>query len=71
MVRFSGELDPMKKFKIDLRLCLLNNELVSSAFKSIDEATCLIFYKESQGPFHLPKKLNPHNLSQVSPLRKN
>jgi hypothetical protein len=71
MMRFSGELDPMKKFKVDSRLCLLTNRLVSSASKSIDERVFLRSYKESQIPCHLHRKLNPQDLSQVAPLRKN
>jgi hypothetical protein len=70
MIRFSGELDPMKMFKIDFILYLLTNMMVSSTSKSIDETTCLRFYKESQGSFHLHRKLNLQNLSQFSPLRK-
>jgi hypothetical protein len=39
----SEELDPMKKFKIDFKLFLLTNKLLSSASKSIEETTYLIF----------------------------
>ena len=55
----SGELDPMKKFKIDSKLYLLTNRMVSSTSKRIDETTCLRSYKESQGLCHLHRKLNP------------
>jgi hypothetical protein len=65
---FRGDIS-YENFKIDYRLCLLTNRLVSSASKSIDETTCLRFYKEIQGPFHLHRKLNPRNLSQVAPLK--
>ena len=68
MMRFSGDLDPMKKFKIDSKLYLLTNRMVSSASKSIDKIFFLRSYKEIQIPYLLHGKLNPQDLNQVDPL---
>jgi hypothetical protein len=62
------ELDLMRKFKADSRLCLLTNKLVSSAFKSIDETIYRRYCKEIQNPCLLHRNLNPQDMMQVYPL---
>jgi hypothetical protein len=68
MTRCSGELDLMRKFKADSRLCPLTNRLVSSAFKSIDETIYQGYCKESQNPCLLHRKINPQDLIQFAQL---
>jgi hypothetical protein len=70
MMRCSWGLDPMRKFKIDSRLLLPTNRLVSLASKIIDETIFLRSCMEIQNPCHLHRNLNPQDLGQVAPLRK-